>query len=210
MSIPKLIRFNGRANHEPPTVHQAAHRSLKTYTHKCINQSSTVNCSNPLVTSGTPLAFLELSSIGLSEQSSCSQPGNSDKSFAGASRRDFSASPPGLHFHASLRSSAIVPSKSSTTCLPMLGRILNEWLASQRNDRYPIFELTHPLSPVARMKFFHFGCSQISSAASAVSVHQHKALLNSSFSLNRGRKAAIALRIVTSDASGIVSVGCFA
>jgi len=43
---------------------------------------------------------------------------------------------------------------------------------------------THPLSPVAKIKFFHFGCSQISSAASEVSVHQHRARLKSSLFLN--------------------------
>lgn len=61
---------------------------------------------------------------------------------------------------------------------------------------------TYPLSPVARIKFFHSGCSHINSAASAVSVHQHRCLLNSSFSVNLGRNVAIALRILTSEASG--------
>lgn len=60
------------------------------------------------------------------------------------------------------------------------------------------------------MKFFQRGCSQISSAASAVSVHQHMARLNSSLSLKRGRNAEIALFMVASEASGYVSVGCFA
>lgn len=69
---------------------------------------------------------------------------------------------------------------------------------------------TYPLSPVARMKFFHLGCSHISNAASAVSVHQHIARLKSSFSWKRGRRVEMALRIVTSDASGYVSVGCLA
>ena len=69
---------------------------------------------------------------------------------------------------------------------------------------------THPLSPVARMKFFHFGCSQIRSEASAVSVHQHMALLKISLSLKRGRKVEMAFRTLTSEASGYVSVGCLA
>lgn len=60
----------------------------------------------------------------------------------------------------------------------------------------------YPLSPVASMKLFHLGCSQISSAASAVSVHQHIVLLNSSLSLNRGRNAEMALFIVASEACG--------
>ncbi len=63
-------------------------------------------------------------------------------------------------------------------------------------------KITYPLSPVARMKFFHLGCSQISSAASAVSVHQQSALLKSSLSLKRGRNVEMALLMVTSDASG--------
>lgn len=50
----------------------------------------------------------------------------------------------------------------------------------------------------------------MSSAASAVSVHQHMARLNSSLFLNCGRKAEMALLMVTSDESGYVSVGCFA
>lgn len=69
---------------------------------------------------------------------------------------------------------------------------------------------TYPLSPVASTKFFHSGCSHIKSAASAVSVHQHKCLLNSSFLVNLGRKVAMALRMLTSEASGYVSDGCFA
>jgi len=69
---------------------------------------------------------------------------------------------------------------------------------------------TYPLSPVASTKFFHCGCSHIKSAASAVSVHQHKCLLNNSFSVNLGRKVEIAFLMLTSDASGYVSVGCFA
>ena len=61
---------------------------------------------------------------------------------------------------------------------------------------------TYPLSPVARTKFFHSGCSHISNAASAVSVHQHKCLLNNSFSVNVGKNVAMAFRILTSEASG--------
>lgn len=70
--------------------------------------------------------------------------------------------------------------------------------------------MTYPLSPVAKIKFFHLGCSHIKRLASAVSVHQHSALLNSSFSLNLGKKAEIARRIDASDSSGMVSVGCLA
>ena len=69
---------------------------------------------------------------------------------------------------------------------------------------------TYPLSPVARIRFLHRGCSQTSSAASAVSAHQHMARLKSGLSRKRGRKAATALRMDASDASGYVSVGCFA
>lgn len=69
---------------------------------------------------------------------------------------------------------------------------------------------TYPLSPVANTKFFHCGCSHINKAASAVSVHQHKCLLNNSFSVNFGKKVAIAFLMLASDASGYVSVGCFA
>lgn len=69
---------------------------------------------------------------------------------------------------------------------------------------------TYPLSPVAKIKFFHLGCSQISRFASAVSVHQHIVRLKSSLSLKRGKSLAIAFRMVTSEASGYVSVGCFA
>jgi hypothetical protein len=61
---------------------------------------------------------------------------------------------------------------------------------------------TYPLSPVARTKFFHLGCSHISNAASAVSVHQHKCLLNSSLSVNFGKNVAIAFRILASEAFG--------
>jgi hypothetical protein len=61
---------------------------------------------------------------------------------------------------------------------------------------------TYPLSPVASTKFFHSGCSHISSAASAVSVHQQRCRLNNSFSVNFGRKVAMAFRMLTSDASG--------
>src|SRR4051794_40197273 len=68
----------------------------------------------------------------------------------------------------------------------------------------------YPLSPVAKIKFFHLGCSQINRLASAVSVHQHIARLKSSLSLNWGMSLAIAFRMVTSDASGYVSVGCWA
>jgi hypothetical protein len=50
----------------------------------------------------------------------------------------------------------------------------------------------------------------MSNAASAVSVHQHNARLNSSLFLNFGRNVATAFRMLTSDASGYVSVGCFA
>jgi hypothetical protein len=60
------------------------------------------------------------------------------------------------------------------------------------------------------MKFFHLGCSQIRSEASAVSVHQHIVLLKISLSLNRGRKVEMAFRILVSEASGYVSVGCLA
>jgi hypothetical protein len=70
--------------------------------------------------------------------------------------------------------------------------------------------MTYPLSPVASMKCFHLGCSHNSNAASAVSVHQHIARLKSSFRLKRGKKVEMALRMVTSDASGYVSVGCLA
>ncbi len=69
---------------------------------------------------------------------------------------------------------------------------------------------TYPLSPVASIRFFHFGCSQINNAASAVSVHQHMVLLKISRSLKRGRKVSMARRIDTSEASGYVSVGCLA
>lgn len=62
--------------------------------------------------------------------------------------------------------------------------------------------VTYPLSPVARIKFFHLGCSQMSSAASAVSVHQHMARLKSFLFLKRGRNAEMALRIVASEALG--------
>ncbi len=56
-------------------------------------------------------------------------PGKSAKSCGGAPRRDVSASPdPGLHFQWDARSSDKVPSSSSTTCFPMFGRSLNEWL----------------------------------------------------------------------------------
>jgi hypothetical protein len=41
-------------------------------------------------------------------------------------------------------------------------------------------------------------------------VHQHNARLKSSFSLNLGRNDEMAFFIVTSDASGYVSVGCLA
>ena len=69
---------------------------------------------------------------------------------------------------------------------------------------------TYPLSPVASTKLRHCGCSQINNAASAVSVHQHIARLNNSLFLNWGKKVATAFRMLTSDASGYVSVGCFA
>lgn len=60
------------------------------------------------------------------------------------------------------------------------------------------------------MKFFQRGCSHISTFASAVSVHQHIVRLNSSLSVKRGRNRAIAFLMVTSEASGYVSVGCWA
>jgi hypothetical protein len=61
---------------------------------------------------------------------------------------------------------------------------------------------TYPLSPVAKIKFFHLGCSQINKLASAVSVHQHMLLLKSSLSLKRGINLAIAFRMVSSEESG--------
>ena len=69
---------------------------------------------------------------------------------------------------------------------------------------------TDPLSPVARIKFFHLGCSHINKEASAVSVHQHIVRLKIFRSLKRGRKVEMDFRTLTSEASGYVSVGCFA
>lgn len=60
------------------------------------------------------------------------------------------------------------------------------------------------------MKFFHLGCSHMSSDESAVSVHQHMDRLKSSLCVKRGRYVAMALRMVVSEALGYVSVGCFA
>jgi hypothetical protein len=144
--------------------------------------------------------------FALGASPSCFHPGMSARSFARAALLDFSASPvPGRHLHACARSSASVPSSNSTTCLPIFGSSLKVWLnfisvtrqGSIRNEAE-----THPLSPVASTKFFHSGCSHIKSAASAVSVHQHKCLLNNSFSVNFGKNVAIALRMLTSEASG--------
>lgn len=75
---------------------------------------------------------------------------------------------------------------------------------------FHLHKMTHPLSPVARIKFLHLGCSQIKRLASAVSVHQHIALFRSGRSWKAGMNLAIAFRIVTSEASGYVSVGCSA
>lgn len=62
--------------------------------------------------------------------------------------------------------------------------------------------IAYPLSPVANIKFFHLGCSQINKLASAVSVHQHIDRLKSSWSLKRGMNLAIAFRMLASEASG--------
>lgn len=88
-----------------------------------------------------------------------------------------------------------------------MSRIWIGWVCKRERE---VGKATHPLSPVARIKFFHLGCSQIRRAVSAVSVHQHSARLNSSLSAKRGRNVAMALRMPFSDASGYVSVGCFA
>lgn len=60
------------------------------------------------------------------------------------------------------------------------------------------------------MKFLHLGCSHINSAASAVSVHQHMALLNSGRPAKRGKNVCTARSIDRCDWSGYVSVGCLA
>ena len=57
---------------------------------------------------------------------SCFQPFISERSFAGAARRDFKASPPGRHLHESTRSGCRDPSINATTCFPMIGKSLNE------------------------------------------------------------------------------------
>jgi hypothetical protein len=81
-----------------------------------------------------------------------------------------------------------------------------EGIAERRGEG----RITHPESPVARIKFFHCGCSHTSSDALAVSVHQHNARLNSGFCTNWGKYVSIALRMETSEAFGYVSVGCAA
>jgi hypothetical protein len=80
----------------------------------------------------------------------------------------------------------------------------------QDANRSEEMEIIHPLSPVARIKFLHRGCSHSNIAASAVFVHQHMDRLKTSLSVYCGRKASMALRIERSEVSGYVSVGCFA
>lgn len=140
------------------------------------------------------------------------QPGMSARSFAGAARLDRRASPPGLHFQDSVNAGASLPSINSTTCFPIFGSSLKEWLVKLHKykcdseiESLMLAVQTYPLSPVASIKFFQRGCSQINKLASAVSVHQHIVRLRRSLSANCGINLVTALRIVPSEASGYVS-----